>query len=70
MLNRALEIVFPRQPLSDFCVDHTSTQYAERLERIAPPDVDSEAGRAQVQMFATTEPGVYLGHGDFVQRAE
>ena len=68
MLNRALEIMFPRQPLSDFCVDHTSTQYAERLERIAPPDVDSEAGRAQVQMFTTTETGRYLGHGDFVQK--
>jgi len=70
MFNRVLEIVFPRQPLSDFRVDHTSVEYAGRLARTALPEVDSEAGSAQVQMFATTEPGRYLGHGDFVQRAE
>jgi hypothetical protein len=68
VIEKLIQVVFPRQPLSDFSVDSTTLNYAKRLARIAPPQVDSEAGEAQEQMFATTEPGKYYGHGDFIQR--
>jgi hypothetical protein len=41
--------------------------YQERLGRIAPEPVESEATKAREMMFVTSKPGRYVGDGRSVR---